>query len=1257
MLIVKKYPALVLFVCLYTCITAQVFGQVLPLTGAGKQELDALSVKAKQNFTAGFTKAAAVAKQNGWALRRLNKAGNLVALQGLNERGFPVFLSTHNNTIAAATTGTNTVQPGGSLNLDLSGSSTFLNGKLGIWDGGSVYAAHREFAGKTITLNNSSAGVVDHSTHVAGTMLAKGVYAPAKGMAFNATTLASWDFDDDVSEMSAAAPNLLLSNHSYGDVAGWDYNAGQQRWEWYGLPGDTEDYLFGFYDSRTRDWDKIAYNAPYYLMVESAGNSHGSTGPAVGAEYWGFRSRTDPTFVSKGARPNNISSNNGYDVISTTGTAKNILTVGSVGQLPNGPVNRQDVVISGFSSWGPTDDGRIKPDVVGCGELLLSTGTHNTSYYYYSSGTSMAAPNVTGSLYLLQEYYAKKNNGAFMRAATLKGLACHTAFDAGNVGPDYVYGWGLLNMKVAAQAITDNNVKSLISENTLAQGQTKTVEVTASGIGPLVVSISWTDPEGTPTADATINNRTPKLVNDLDLRISDGETTYRPWVLTPDNPSAAATTGDNIRDNIEQVYIANAIPGKKYTVTISHKGTLRSGSQAYSLIATGVGGNPYCASAPTSTADSKINNFTLSNINKNGAAGCTSYTDNTNLSAQLEIGKTYPFSITMGTCGANFNKAAKIFIDWNGNGVFDAGELVATTNVINGTGTYAGNITVPTTVTAGNTTVLRIVLTETSNAATITACGSYAKGETQDYRVQFVKPSVDAGATAIVNSAEGVTCASAVAVKVRLKNFGSAAISNIPVTVTITGPGNTVTTFTETFSGALAPEEETDFVFGNKFNTTPGSTYTVTATTKLDGDPITANNTTTGTIEVGTAPVVGNNLQAYYCVNTKAYELSGSGDGQLFWYTTANGTVPVGTGSPATVTTAPINNTYYAGLNDFSGHVGYANKAAGPAGGYNQFSPGVRVTTQAPVILESARLYIGSSGKITFSATNDNGEVVSSVTLNVTQTRTTTTTPNLPDVELADDPLDQGKVFALNLLLPAPGNYTITPSYESGASIYRNKGTGINYPFTIGSTFKIAGNEATSGTNEGDTTYYRGMYYYFYDMQVRSPGCASAQRAAVTVTKPVITQSGDDLQSSITGDSQWFLNGEAIAGAIGPKYTPLKSGVYTVEVTLGTGCIAESDGFSFQLQAKDPDRSEIALAVFPVPANTYVNIVFNAPQAADMRLSLVNAIGQTVYQNSRKIAAGNFSTDINTSGMVPGTYIIRIDLGQKQYSRKVIIAH
>jgi hypothetical protein len=200
----------------------------------------------------------------------------------------------------------------------------------------------------------------------------------------------------------------------------------------------------------------------------------------------------------------------------------------------------------------------------------------------------MSAPNVTGSLYLLQEYYAQQNSGSFMRAATLKGLACATAFDGGNPGPDYTYGWGLLNMKKAAQTIAGNGTTSLLKETTLQQSQTETFTVVASGTEPLMATISWTDPAAAATPDGTIDDPALKLVNDLDVRVNDGSTKFMPWVLDPSHPSAPATTGDNIRDNIEQVYIASPQAGKNYTITVSNKGYLQSGTQDYALIVTGL---------------------------------------------------------------------------------------------------------------------------------------------------------------------------------------------------------------------------------------------------------------------------------------------------------------------------------------------------------------------------------------------------------------------------------------------------------------------------------------------------------------------------------------------------------------------------------------------------------------------------------------------------------------------------------------------
>ncbi len=1239
---IKNFTRLILFFLILKTVAG--YAQLVP--EEKRITLLNFSNQLKTNFETNRNQAFALAKQKGWPIIRKEKNGKIVSLQGIDALGFPVYLQTSNNIIAAATTQTTALYSGGSLGLTLSGSGTNMAGKLGIWDEGKILPTHQEFTGKTVTMLDGSATLSEHSTHVAGTLIAKGIYAPARGMAFGAAGLTAYDFTNDASEMAAAAAGLLISNHSYGYLAGWSYNTTTTpaQWEWYGLPGDTEDYKFGYYDAHAQVYDRIAYNAPNYLIVASAGNSRGETGPDVGATYYGYQSRTSATIVNKGARPVNISSNNGYDIITAPAVAKNVLAVGAVNPLPFGPVTASDISIASFSSWGPTDDGRIKPDICGDGVNVTSTDYTATDAYVALSGTSMASPNVAGSIFLLQEYYSQKNAGSFMRAATLKGLICHTAFDAGNIGPDYIYGWGLLNAAKAAQAITDNGVKSMISENSLAQGQTQTFNVIASGNGPLVATISWTDPEATAGTTGVVDDPALKLVNDLDVRVSDGITISRPWILDPANPAAAATTGDNTRDNIEQVYIANAVPGKNYTITVNHKGTLTRGPQAYSLIVTGVGGKVYCSSAATSSADSKINRVQFSNINFTAATSCTSYTDNTALTATLEQGATYPLNVGLGTCGASFNKIAKVFVDWNGNGDFDnAGELAATSGVINGNASFTANILVPATVTSDTYSLMRIVATETSDPAAVTACGTYPKGETQDYRVNFIKSTKDAGIAGILNPAATGTCSnSAQQITVRVHNYGSAAISNVPVTITVTNAAGAITTINENDTDTILPGQEQDYTLNTTFNAIAGAVYKIAATSNLTGDTQISNNSATATATINTAPVLSN-LFAVNCINTNSYLLSGTGDGNVFYYLNATDALPFASGTSINTTQTPVNNTFYAGLNDLSAKVGPATKNVFSAGGYNQFGPGMIMTTTVPVILQSARLYIGYPGTVTFTATNTSGQTVSGVTLKVAATRSTAVIG-----AAADDAADAGKVYQLNLALPAAGTYTINISYGDNATIYRNNGGVTGYPFTIGSFF------ALTGTNAAATP--QAYYYYFYDLTVKSLGCASAARVAIPVTKPLITQSNITLSSNFATGNQWYLNNVLIQGATSQTYQPKVSGVYRVDVTTATGCISQSADFIFTLPATESPLTDINLIIYPVPANNVLNLGFELYEKGDLQYSVWNSIGQLMYQNNSAISVfGKYKSTINTAAMADGNYVLRIKVGSKSYSKKFII--
>ncbi|RZK77437.1 MAG: T9SS type A sorting domain-containing protein, partial [Pedobacter sp.] len=1083
-----------------------------------------------------------------------------------------------------------------------------------------------------------------HATHVAGTIMAEGKNPNAKGMAYGLPKLLSFDFNNDNAEMSSYAASLLVSNHSYGTIAGWYENTSAipNRWEFRGQAGANEDYKFGYYDSDAKEWDRICYNAPYYLPVKSAGNYRSSNGPAIGATYYRFNA--SGSLVNAGARPAGISSNDGYDILGTYSVAKNVMTVAAVNPLPYGTVTPSDVTISSFSAWGPTDDGRIKPDISADGVNVTSTSNAagGASYTTYS-GTSMSAPSVTGSLVLLQELYNQKNS-AFMRAATLKALTIGTASEAGdNPGPDYIFGWGLMNTESAAKAILNKGTKSMISEQALNQGGTATFNVVASGDGPIIVTISWTDPEIDiiPVANA-LNNPTLRLVNDLDMRASSGSTTFLPWILNPANPAAAATKGDNFRDNVEQIYIADAVPGKTYTFTISHKGTLQRGSQAYSVVVTGIGGNAYCASNPTSSNDSKITNFSLANINYTAASGCTSYNDLTNQTIELEKARTYPLVVSLGTCGANFNKTAKVFIDWNSDGDFnDANELAATSNVISGNGQLTANIAVPSTVNINNFSLLRVVLAETTDANSIQACGTYAKGETLDYRIKFLNSSTDVGITSIKDPLSN--CANPQqTVNVVIRNFGTQNISNIPVTVTVKDGNTTIATLNGTFTNEIKPSQEREFNLPGFYPTVEGKIYTITAKTSLSIDPISSNDEISKTEQTSLPPTL-TDQSAVYCDNNSQYQLSANGDGITYWYKDATTTTPFAYGNSVTTTIEPTNNSFYAGLNEYTSTFGPVNKYETRLGSgtYLQTSGGVSIRTFAPVLLESARLYIGHSGTIRFYVKNSIGIEVSSSTVKVTATRST------PVAGVASDDLtDQGQVYTLNLKFPTAGNYTIHTDYEDDATIFRHNSVPRSiYPLSSHlDIFNIISNDAAQPGS---------FYYYFYDLKVKAFGCAAEARVQVPVSNIVITRNNDELISSIATGNQWYINGEKIDGATSRSYKPSKAGKYQVWASINSGCTAISEEFVFL--SADKDDSEIKLSVFPLPASKNLTVAFELPEAQGVIISIVNIVGQKVYEQNKGTQKGVVIENLDISKLARGTYILNIKTKDKTYSKKIAI--
>ncbi len=472
---------------------------------------------------------------------------------------------------------------------------TGLGQTIGVWDGGVVRASHQEFAGRATIGDGGDA--IDHATHVAGTLVAAGVKSKAMGMASSAR-IESYDFDEDLAEVALLAMSyanepgkIQVSNHSYGWVAGWDYSGFFPAW--HGTWGARESDLFGRYDGFARDWDAMCYAAPYFLPFKAAGNDRTDTVPMPGTYFDYYTEKNGWEFkeyeLNSDPYPD-AWDQGGYDTIPSDITAKNVLTVGAIGLGKDGTRDLGALTMADFSSWGPTDDGRIKPDLVAHGVDLYSATARSDRSYDTFSGTSMATPAACGAAALLLEFYGRLAPEQAMRSATLKALLIHTADDLGNPGPDYQYGWGLIDVRTAAehiQAHFDFPKIGKIIEGTLDLTTTeRSYPFVWDGGSPIRATLVWTDPPGAEVEG--LDNPTPCLVNDLDIRVIDPQGgVHAPFVLTPSAPTDPAGTGDNTLDNVEQVWIGTPpIPGR-YRVRVTYKGSLTDERQEYSLLLSG----------------------------------------------------------------------------------------------------------------------------------------------------------------------------------------------------------------------------------------------------------------------------------------------------------------------------------------------------------------------------------------------------------------------------------------------------------------------------------------------------------------------------------------------------------------------------------------------------------------------------------------------------------------------------------------------
>ncbi len=498
-----------------------------------------------------------------------------------------------------------------------------------------------------------------HGTHVAGSLVGNGVRSGADP--------ANDDFP--ASSFAGTAPKADFVFQSILDAGG---GLG-------GLPADLNDLFQTPYDDGARvhsnSWsspvngqytadsqevDQFVWNHPDMVLTFTAGNKGDDGKRRAGVS---CLAKTDP-----------IDGVIDADAIGAPGTAKNNITVGAsenyrpdfTFEVPAGDCSSSDGIeqktwgwfsscrysvppifpdlmaddasgLGAFSSRGPTDDGRLKPDLVAPGVAVISTRTDQnqsyqqwgscdvpaglTPYYITLGGTSMSNPLLAGAAVLARQYYADGWHGdgnaytnlfpvpgdAFNpTAALIKATLINGAWDiapgqygtgaaqeippnwdAGHDLPNNAEGYGRLDLEAALfpgsgfgrDPGRDSQVHDVTPGLTTGQFTDYSVPV-VSGADALIVTLVWTDPYAALGAGS-------QLVNDLDLTVTSPTST----VYWPGGIDRTAGGPDRV-NNVEQVKVTAPAAGT-WTVRVNAfnvpgNGDDGTGVQPYALVISGV---------------------------------------------------------------------------------------------------------------------------------------------------------------------------------------------------------------------------------------------------------------------------------------------------------------------------------------------------------------------------------------------------------------------------------------------------------------------------------------------------------------------------------------------------------------------------------------------------------------------------------------------------------------------------------------------
>lgn len=451
-----------------------------------------------------------------------------------------------------------------------------------------------------------------HGTHVAGSLLGAGMQSgahPAQhqyngsfaGVAPEASLVAQAFEVDALGQILGLDDPVPIFAQAYADGARIHSNS------WGGPTGSALIELestFGGYPDASRSTDQFVWEHPDMAIFFAAGNSG-----------------NDGYFTAFGCLPFGDGVIN-PDSLYAPATAKNVITVGASeneradAPRSNSPYRELDPTcysadpiasdtpsndrngMAPFSSRGPADDGRIKPDMVAPGTNILSNrshvpganplwGTYNANpNYVFSGGTSMATPIAAGAGTLVREWLGL-HGFAQPSAALLKATLLNTTDDIapGQYGsggkreiptarPNGVDGWGrvalgFIDAPPPFRTWFEDHSAGLATGQTVRYPTSAAHPLLVSGALPLRIVLAWTDPPASLSAAR-------QLVNDLDLVL-----------IGPDGREYwgnAASGGDRI-NNVEGVIVARPQPGTYRIEVRAHN--IPIGTQPYALAVSG----------------------------------------------------------------------------------------------------------------------------------------------------------------------------------------------------------------------------------------------------------------------------------------------------------------------------------------------------------------------------------------------------------------------------------------------------------------------------------------------------------------------------------------------------------------------------------------------------------------------------------------------------------------------------------------------